>query len=77
VIAVFHIYDWLKEFSGDILALVASSSLVGAYYLNFHNHSQRDPSSSIHAVNAAARRPIPTRMSWPCRPCATSSWSEY
>lgn len=47
---------WLTEFSADTLAMATSAALVAAYYIHFRVRAQRNPSRSIHAVNALARR---------------------
>ncbi|MDD4882532.1 MAG: DUF599 domain-containing protein [Gallionellaceae bacterium] len=47
---------WLREFSADGIALTISAILVAAYYVNFRARAQSNPSCSIHAVNALARK---------------------
>lgn len=50
------ILAWLEEFAADGLALVFSALLVAAYYLHLRSQVRKDPTYSIHAVNALARR---------------------
>lgn len=47
---------WLQEFAADGLAIVFSVLLVTGYYLHLRSQARKDPTYSIHAVNALARR---------------------
>jgi uncharacterized membrane protein len=47
---------WLQEFAADILAFVFSFLMVIGYYVHFSRQASKDPTYSIHAVNARARR---------------------
>jgi uncharacterized membrane protein len=47
---------WLEEFAADGLAMLVSALLVAGYYLHLRSQARKDPTYSIHAVNALARR---------------------
>ncbi len=47
---------WAREFSTDLVALVCSALMIGAYYVVLWRRTRRDASYSIHAVNDLARR---------------------
>jgi uncharacterized membrane protein len=47
---------WFQEFAGDGIAFIASVLLVAGYYYYLNRQGQKNPTYSIHAVNALARR---------------------
>ena len=49
-------FDPFREFSMDVLCAVSSLLLLLIYYLYHAARVRRDPSYSIHYVNALARR---------------------
>ena len=50
-----HTQSWFDEFGVDAISIVISVLLVGLYYAFLHVRIRRDPTYSIHAVNALAR----------------------
>jgi len=50
------IIAWLQEFASDAIAVLLSVLMVVGYYLHFRSKSSKDPTYSIHVVNARARR---------------------
>ncbi|MBL0144028.1 MAG: DUF599 domain-containing protein [Betaproteobacteria bacterium] len=46
---------WLREYGADALALVASATLVAAYYGYRRMKTRRDPTYTIHGLNELAR----------------------
>lgn len=50
-----HNHTWLQEFGVDLAAVILSLLLIGLYYFYLHLRIRRDPTYSIHAVNALAR----------------------
>ena len=50
-----RIQSWFQEFGVDVGAIIISLLLVGLYYRFLHLRIRRDPTYSIHAVNALAR----------------------
>lgn len=47
--------DWISSMGTDLLAIVASTALVVAYYVFLWRRARRDPHYTIHGVNATAR----------------------
>ncbi len=47
---------WVQEFAADALALTLSVLMVIGYYLRHRSLARKDPTYSIHVVNARARR---------------------
>jgi uncharacterized membrane protein len=50
-----RIQSWFQEFGVDFIAILISLLLIGSYYRFLHIRIRRDPTYSIHAVNALAR----------------------
>jgi uncharacterized membrane protein len=48
--------SWVRELGPDLLAMILSAILVGAYYYHLRLRIRRNPASSIHFVNETARR---------------------
>ena len=48
--------QWVRELRPDVLALVLSALMVGAYYYYLRIRVRKDPTYSIHFVNESARR---------------------
>lgn len=48
-------HPWFQEFGVDVSAIVISLLLIGLYYRFLQIRIRRDPTYSIHAVNALAR----------------------
>jgi uncharacterized membrane protein len=48
-------HAWIHEVGIDVVAIIVSLLLIGSYYLNLYIRIRRDPSYSIHRVNALAR----------------------
>ncbi|MGA7178605.1 MAG: DUF599 domain-containing protein [Thiobacillaceae bacterium] len=55
MIAFSRIQSWFQEFGVDGIAVIVSLVLVGLYYRYLRARIRRDPTYSIHAVNALAR----------------------
>jgi len=47
---------WFQEFAADGFAFLFSLIMVGTYYIYLRRQASRDPTYSIHTVNALARR---------------------
>ena len=47
---------WLHEYLADAISFIVSTSLVAGYYLFLRRKAMVDPTYSIHAVNAIARK---------------------
>jgi uncharacterized membrane protein len=50
-----RIQSWFQEFGVDVISIVICLLLIGSYYRFLHIRIRRDPTYSIHAVNALAR----------------------
>jgi uncharacterized membrane protein len=50
-----HFQTWFQEFGVDVIAIIISLLLIGLYYRFLNARIRRDPTYSIHAVNALTR----------------------